>query len=92
MAATLDLDTLAWLASLGPRAELTMRIALRDRFDHLCADRAFSARVKLLLDLINPRPPEMAKIMADARAVENGRMERAHPEPSPIALDAPAGE
>lgn len=78
-ATPLDFETLTWLASLRPRAELTMRIALRDTFDILQVDPVFGARIKLLLDLVDPRPAQMAAIMTEARMLERALALRDHP-------------
>jgi|SRR5579862_3605474 len=40
-----DPELLAWLASLGPRAELAARFALRGHFPEVRAERAFAERI-----------------------------------------------
>jgi hypothetical protein len=61
-----------------------MRIVLRNSFDALQVDPVFGGRIQLLLDLVDPRPAEMAAIMADARIVEKALARRHQPE-APIA-------
>ena len=65
-----DPTLLARLDALEPREELVMRLALREKHDSIRSDRGFSDRIKLLLERIDPRPQEMAAILADARETE----------------------
>jgi len=65
-----DPAMLAKLDALEPREELVVRLALREVHDSVRADRGFNDRVKKLLEEVNPRPPEMAGILAEAREVE----------------------
>ncbi len=65
-----DPALLAHLSTLDPREELVMRLALREAHDSVRADRDFSDRIKFLLNSIDPRPREMAAIIADARDAE----------------------
>lgn len=72
-----DPRLLAKLEALEPREELVMRIALREVHDRFRGDRSFGDRIKSLLEQIDPRPQEMASILAEAReagkALEAGR-------------------
>jgi hypothetical protein len=61
---------LARLQKLAPRDELVMRIALRELHDSLRGDRGFGDRIKKLLEALDPRPQEMAAILAEAREAE----------------------
>ena len=65
-----DPALLARLDTLEPRDELVMRIALRELHDSLRGDRSFGDRIKKLLEALDPRPQEMAGILADARETE----------------------
>ena len=65
-----DPALLAKLDALGPRDELVMRLALREKHDSIRGDRDFSGRIKLLLEQIDPQPSEMAAILADAREAQ----------------------
>lgn len=67
-----DPETLTRLETFKPRDELVQRLALRERFPELAADPLFKARIKFLLEMINPPPAEMAAIMAEVRAAERG--------------------
>ncbi|HEY3919214.1 MAG TPA: hypothetical protein VGL83_15590 [Stellaceae bacterium] len=71
-----DPALLARLAALEPRNELILRLALRERHDTIRADRAANDRIKALLEALDPRPGEMAAILAAARAAEDGVEER----------------
>lgn len=70
-------DVLAKLESLEPREELIMRIALREMHESVRGDRGFGDRIKTLLEQLDPRPREMAAILAEAReagkTMERGR-------------------
>lgn len=70
MTATYDPALLPWLASLGPRQELIMRLALRENDDAVRADRSFADRIKALLEALDPRPQEMAAILDRVREIE----------------------
>jgi hypothetical protein len=65
-----DPALLAKLDTLEPRDELVMRIALREVHDSVRGDRSFGDRIKNLLERLDPRPQEMAAILADAREAE----------------------
>ena len=65
-----DPALLAKLDGLEPRDELVMRLALREVHDGLRGDRSFGDRIKRLLERIDPRPQEMASILAEAREAE----------------------
>ncbi len=65
-----DPTLLARLDALEPRDELVMRLALREQHNSIRGDRGFSDRIKLLLERIDPRPQEMAAILAEAREAE----------------------
>jgi hypothetical protein len=65
-----DPEVLAKLEALDPRDELVMRLALREVHDTVRCDRSFADRIKKLLERLDPRPQEMATILADARAAE----------------------
>jgi hypothetical protein len=65
----LDPHLLAKLEALEPREELVMRIALRELHDGVRGDRGFGDRIKRLLEQLDPRPQEMAAILAEAREV-----------------------
>lgn len=65
-----DAALLAKLDGLEPRDELVMRIALREVHDSVRSDRSFADRIKKLLERLDPRPQEMAAILAEAREVE----------------------
>jgi hypothetical protein len=60
-------DVLAKLEALEPREELVLRIALREMHDSVRGDRGFGDRIKTLLEQLDPRPHEMAAILAEAR-------------------------
>src|SRR5580658_1922461 len=62
----------AWLASLDPYEELTVRLALRSIHEHLSTDPVFGDRIKTLLTLLDPNPQETAGIMRRARELEKG--------------------
>jgi hypothetical protein len=61
---------LAKLEELEPRDELVMRLALRELHDSVRGDRGFGDRIKKLLEHLDPRPQEMAAILAEAREAE----------------------
>ena len=61
---------LAKLDALEPREELVMRLALREVHDSVRANPSFNDRIKTLLERVDPRPAEMAGILAEAREVE----------------------
>lgn len=63
-------EVLAKLEVLEPRDELVMRLALREVHDSVRGDRSFGDRIKQLLERLDPRPREMAAILADAREAE----------------------
>jgi hypothetical protein len=63
-------DFLAKLDKLEPRDELVMRLALREVHDSARGDRSFADRIKSLVERLDPRPQEMAAILADAREAE----------------------
>ena len=65
-----DRALLARLDALEPRAELVLRLALREVHNNFRGDRSFGDRIKKLLDNLDPRPQEMAAILADAREAE----------------------
>jgi hypothetical protein len=65
----LDPQLLAKLEALEPREELVMRIALRELHDSIRGDRGFGDRIRRLLEQLDPRPQEMAVILAEAREV-----------------------
>lgn len=65
-----DPALLARLGALGPHDELVMLLALREKHQSIRADRRFSDRIKALLERIDPRPGEMASILAEAREAE----------------------
>lgn len=65
-----DPALLAKLERLAPREELVMRLALREVHDSIRADRGFGDRIKKLLERLDPRPHEMAAILAEARETE----------------------
>lgn len=65
-----DPALLAKLDGLEPRDELVMRIALREVHDSVRRDRSFADRIKKLLERLDPRPQEMAAILAEAREAE----------------------
>jgi hypothetical protein len=65
-----DPELLARLDALEPREELVMRLALREVHDSFRGDRSFGDRIKKLLERVDPRPPEMAGILAEAREIE----------------------
>jgi hypothetical protein len=65
-----DAVLLASLDALEPRAELVMRLALRELHDSVRYDRSFGDRIKKLLERLDPRPQEMAAILAEAREAE----------------------
>jgi hypothetical protein len=71
-----DPAMLAKLDALEPREELVVRLALREVHDGARADRAFNDRVKMLLEQVDPRPAEMAGILAEAREVEKNLRKR----------------
>ena len=73
-----DPALLAKLDGLEPREELVVRLALRELHDSVRADRGFNDRVKQLLEQIDPRPPEMAGILAEMREVEKNLRKRAN--------------
>lgn len=66
----LDPQVLAKLDGLEPRDELVMRLALREVHDSVRGDRSFGDRIKQLLERLDPRPREMAAILAEARETE----------------------
>jgi hypothetical protein len=66
----LDPQVLANLDGLGPRDELVMRLALREVHNDIRSDRSFGDRIKQLLERLDPRPREMAAILAEARETE----------------------
>ena len=66
-----DPALLAKLDALAPRDELVMRLALREKHDSIRGDRDFSGRIKRLLEQIDPRPSEMAAILAEAREAQS---------------------
>ena len=66
----LDPLVLAKLDGLEPRDELVMRLALREVHDSVRGDRSFGDRIKQLLERLDPRPREMAAILAEARETE----------------------
>jgi hypothetical protein len=66
----LDPEVLARLDALEPRDELVMRLALREVHDSIRGDRSFRDRIKTLLEQLDPRPQEMAAILAEARDTE----------------------
>lgn len=74
--AVLDPALLARLDAVEPREELVLRLALRETHDALRSDQAFRDRVKVLINLLDPRPQEMAAILAEAREAESGIEER----------------
>jgi hypothetical protein len=61
---------MAKLEALPPRDELVMRLALRELHDNIRGDRGFGDRIKQLLERLDPRPQEMAAILAEAREAE----------------------
>ena len=63
-------EVLAKLEALAPRDELVMRLALREVHDSVRGDRSFGDRIKKLLERLDPRPQEMATILAEAREAE----------------------
>ena len=65
-----DPALLAKLDTLEPRAELVMLLALREVHDSVRRDRSFGDRIKKLLERIDPRPQEMAAILAEVREAE----------------------
>ena len=65
-----DSALLAKLHTLEPRDELVMRLALREIHDSVRGDRSFGDRIKKLLERLDPRPQEMAAILAEARETE----------------------
>ena len=65
-----DPALLARLDGLEPREELVMRLALREVHDGVRGDRSFGDRIKKLLERLDPRPQEMAAILAEARETE----------------------
>ena len=65
-----DPALLARLDTLAPHEELVMRLALRELHDTLRGDRSFGDRIKQLLERLDPRPQEMAAILAEAREAE----------------------
>lgn len=65
-----DPEVLARLNALEPRDELVMRLALREVHDSVRGDRNFGDRIKRLLERLDPRPQEMAAILAEARETE----------------------
>lgn len=65
-----DQALLAKLDGLDPRDELVMRLALREVHDNFRGDRSFGDRIKKLLDRLDPRPQDMAAILAEARETE----------------------
>jgi hypothetical protein len=65
-----DPALLARLDALEPRAELVMLLALREVHHSVRSDRSFADRIKKLLDSLDPRPQEMAAILAEAREAE----------------------
>ena len=71
-----DSNLSARLAALEPREELVLRLALREKHDDLRGDQSFRDRVKALINLLDPRPQEMAAILAEAREAEAGIEER----------------
>jgi hypothetical protein len=62
-----DPKLLAKLEALDPREELVIRIALRELHDSVRGDRSFGDRIRNLLEQLDPRPQEMAAILAEAR-------------------------
>jgi len=65
-----DPGLLAKLDGLAPREELVMRLALRELHDSIRGDRGFGDRIKKLLERLDPRPQEMAAILAEVRETE----------------------
>ena len=65
-----DPALLAKLDALEPRDELVLRLALREVHDSIRGDRSFADRIKKLLERLDPRPQEMAAILAEAREAE----------------------
>lgn len=65
-----DPQMMAKLEALPPRDELVMRLALRELHDNIRGDRGFGDRIKQLLERLDPRPQEMAAILAEAREAE----------------------
>ena len=65
-----DPALLAKLDALEPRDELVMRLALREVHNSVRTDPSFGDRIKKLLERLDPRPQEMAAILADARETE----------------------
>lgn len=66
----LDPQILAKLDALEPHDELVMRLALREVHDSVRGDRSFGDRIKKLLERLDPRPQEMAAILAEVRETE----------------------
>ena len=71
-----DAALLATLDALEPRAELVMRLALREVHDSVRYDRSFGDRIKTLLERLDPRPQEMAAILTEAREAERNMRPR----------------
>jgi hypothetical protein len=67
--ALLDASILRWIASLEPRHELVIRMAMRNRFSSVRADSAFTTRVEELREMF--LPTQLAMILSDAKLVED---------------------
>lgn len=65
-----DPALLAKLDTLTPHDELVIRLALREIHDGIRGDRNFGDRIKKLLERLDPRPQEMAAILAEVREAE----------------------
>jgi hypothetical protein len=61
-----DTELAAWLASLTPRRELTLRLALRGLDPTYRADRRFTARLDELFDIMLPTDSELMTLLAEA--------------------------
>lgn len=84
-----DPELLARLESLRPRDELVQRLALREQHETLRDDPLFKERIKFLLEMLNPPPADMARILEEVRAVQRGE---APPPVPPSADETPAAK
>ncbi|HUC69401.1 MAG TPA: hypothetical protein VMA53_28540 [Stellaceae bacterium] len=56
---------LEWIASLPPEAELVMRMAMREAFDHCRGDRFWNRRIDELMAELDPDQEQIARILTE---------------------------
>jgi hypothetical protein len=86
-----DPELLAWLETLDPYEELTVRLALRGKHQELSSDQVFGDRVKALLAFLDPSPQETAAIVRRARELEKDSNEVPAENDPPAKNEASAG-